>query len=30
MRGGTTIACGHNRRACPPFIGVRTPNAFAS
>lgn len=30
MRGGTTIACGHSRSACPAFIGVRTPSALAS
>ena len=30
MRGGTTIASGHSRRACRPFIAVRTPRALAS
>jgi hypothetical protein len=30
IRGCTTIACGHRRYACPPFIAVRTPYAFAS
>ena len=29
-RGGTTIACGHSRRACRPPIAVRTPHALAS
>ena len=29
-RGGTSIACGHSRRACRPPIAVRTPYAFAS
>ena len=30
IRGGTTTAGGHNRRACAPPIAVRTPYAFAS
>ena len=30
MRGGTTTACGHNRRARASPIAVRTPSAFAS
>ena len=30
IRGRTTAACGHSRRACPPPIAVRTPYAFAS
>ncbi len=30
MRGETTVACGHSRRACAPPIAVRTPYAFAS
>jgi hypothetical protein len=30
IRGGTTIAAGHSRRAIRPPIAVRTPNAFAS
>ena len=30
MRGGTTTAPGHSRRAWAPPIAVRTPNAFAS
>ncbi len=30
MRGGTTTASGHNRRAAAPPIAVRIPRAFAS
>jgi hypothetical protein len=30
MRGGTTIASGHMRRASTPPIAVRMPYAFAS
>jgi hypothetical protein len=30
IRGGTTTACGHKRRACAPPIAVRTPHALAS
>ena len=30
IRGRTTIACGHNRRAWWPPIAVRTPHALAS
>ena len=30
IRGSTTIARGHSRRACRPPIAVRTPNALAS
>jgi len=30
IRGGTTTACGHNRRAYASPIAVRTPKAFAS
>ena len=30
IRGGTTTALGHSRRACRPPIAVRTPYAFAS
>ena len=30
MRGDTTTASGHRRRACLPPIAVRTPYAFAS
>ena len=30
IRGGTTIACGHSRRACAPPMAVRTPRALAS
>ena len=30
IRGGTTTACGHSRRACEPDIAVRTPKALAS
>jgi hypothetical protein len=30
MRGGTTAASGHRRRACEQPIAVRTPHAFAS
>jgi hypothetical protein len=30
IRGGTTTACGHSRRARTPPIAVRTPQAFAS
>ncbi|GAA3544452.1 hypothetical protein GCM10022222_30180 [Amycolatopsis ultiminotia] len=30
IRGETTTACGHSRRACTPPIAVRTPSALAS
>jgi D-alanyl-D-alanine carboxypeptidase len=30
IRGFTTTASGHSRRACPPPMAVRTPRAFAS
>ena len=30
IRGLTTIASGHSRRARPPPIAVRTPRALAS
>ena len=30
IRGGTTTACGQSRRACPPPIAVRMPQALAS
>ena len=30
IRGATTTACGHSRRACLPPMAERMPNAFAS
>jgi hypothetical protein len=30
MRGDTTIACGHSRKACAPPIAAWTPKALAS